>query len=323
MLDRLDGAVAGQARQRAATLRARLDAGEPIGEWSGYDVVTGATGVGRHLLARRDRAGGKAAEEVGAALRDMLDLLVRLALTGDATAGDRRVPAWWVRHDPAAEHAGTAGHLNLGLAHGVPGPLALLALAWRAGVRVDRHAEAAAAMAALLTDLRREDAAGPYWPNWTGSGADERLRRVRDVWCYGAAGLGRALYLAGTAFGEKDWTDTAEAAVRGAFATAGEHSVRDYALCHGWAGLLQIACRMAHDTGDPAYAVAADGFADRIRAGHDPGLPFGYRYAHAAAARDTDRPGLLEGAAGIALALHCHATGAPPATGWDAALLLD
>lgn len=33
-------------------------------------------------------------------------------------------------------------------------------------------------------------------------------------------------------------------------------------------------------------------------------------------------PGLLTGAAGIALALHAYATDAPPRTSWDAAFLL-
>jgi hypothetical protein len=135
--------------------------------------------------------------------------------------------------------------------------------------------------------------------------------------------MARALYLAGAVTGEKDWQNTAHAAMHGALAAANDHTIHDFALCHGWAGLLQITWRMAYDTGDAAYAEAADKLAARISNGFDPETAFGFRYTHPAAPVSTDRPGFLEGAAGIALALHCHATGEPPVTNWDAALLLD
>ncbi|QXJ23764.1 lanthionine synthetase [Actinomadura graeca] len=332
LLSRLDEAIAGQALRWTRARRARLDAGDPVGDWGGYDVITGGSGFGRYLLARQERTG---AEATGEALRETLGLLVRLALAGDVTVGGRKLPVWWVRHDMTRGHA-DGGHLNLGLAHGVGGPLALLALAWRAGVRVDGQDEAAAAIVALLDAHRLDDDAGPYWPHETtldehghgherghGHGHGHAHRgRTRDAWCYGAAGMGRALFLAGAAFEEKEWRETGDAAVRGAFATSGEHSIHDSTLCHGWAGLLHIASRMGHDTGDPVHASAAGRFAGRLRESYDPDAAFGFRYTHPAAARVTDRPGFLEGAAGAALALHCHETGAPPATGWDAALLL-
>ncbi|WP_405748095.1 hypothetical protein [Streptomyces sp. NBC_01525] len=52
----------------------------------------------------------------------------------------------------------------------------------------------------------------------------------------------------------------------------------------------------------------------------------GGRQAAGGPARDTDGvvngAGLLTGASGVALALHAYAIDAPPASGWDAALLL-
>ncbi|WP_067459930.1 lanthionine synthetase C family protein [Actinomadura macra] len=320
LLSQLDEAIAGQVGRWARARRSRLAAGGTIGDWSGYDVITGGAGFGRYLLARHERTGDEA---TGEALRETLGVLVDLALAGTVTVDGREVPAWWVHHDMTRSHDVPGGHLNLGLAHGVGGPLALLALAWRAGVRVDRQDEAAAAIVALLNDRRLDDPAGPYWPHEITLDEHDHPGRTRDAWCYGAAGMGRAVFLAGTAFDEKEWRETGDAAVRGALTSSDERSIHDSALCHGWAGLLHIASRMGHDTGDPAYASAADGFAARLRETYDPDAPFGFRYVHPAAAHETDRPGFLEGAAGIALALHCHETGAPPVTGWDAALLLD
>lgn len=54
------------------------------------------------------------------------------------------------------------------------------------------------------------------------------------------------------------------------------------------------------------------------------GEPCGNRYAAGAGAVVApDRAGFLEGAAGIALALHGYANDEPAKTGWDTALLLD
>jgi hypothetical protein len=88
----------------------------------------------------------------------------------------------------------------------------------------------------------------------------------------------------------------------------------DQSLCHGRAGLLHLALGVD----DPA----AGGVAERVLAAFDPAMPFGFTSQHPRAARPLDRPGFLEGTAGIALVLHEYATGRPPRTGWDAALLL-
>lgn len=318
LLSQLDRAIIEQALQRAGTDRARVARGRPIGDWCGYDVISGGAGFGRYLLARYQLT---ADATVCDALGEVLATLVEVALAEDVLVEGRRVPAWWVMHDVAAGGVRGSGHLNLGLAHGIGGPLALLALAWTAGVRVDGQEEAMRRIVALLDELRQEDLAGPYWPHWVTLDPDAESPRLRGVWSDGAAGLARAIFLAGVALDEKEWQDTAHAALRGALLVIRDDTIHDFALCAGWAGLLQITWRMAYDTGDPLYVKAADRLATRIHEGFDPDAMFGFRYT--GTPETTDRPGLLEGAAGIALALHCHATGEPPATNWDAALLIN
>ncbi|WP_244187769.1 lanthionine synthetase LanC family protein [Streptomyces regalis] len=79
--------------------------------------------------------------------------------------------------------------------------------------------------------------------------------------CYGAAGAARAVYLAGAALNRADWRADAHAALRGALTAASGELILDSALCHGWAGLLQIVLRMAHDSADPSYRTVADALA--------------------------------------------------------------
>lgn len=319
MLQRLDREIAEESRNQVRSGRLRVSAGTPIGAHDGYDVINGATGIGRYLLCRYEMTGDPA---VGEALADVLDMLVSIGVADDVWVEGARLPAWWAYHIGT----GPAGHLNLGLAHGVAGPLALLALAWRAGVRVDRQDEAVDRIVALLSRWRVEHREGPGWPRWVvREEYDEPARsrsRGREVWCYGGAGVGRALYLAGAAFDRRDWRHQGDRGVRAAIDTAEDRVIHDFALCHGWSGLLQIVSRMATDTEDPEYRVAADLLACRVLEGMDQESPFGYRYRPAAGYPPVDRPGFLEGAAGVALALHTYARCAPPTTGWDAALLL-
>ncbi|MFP8885358.1 MULTISPECIES: lanthionine synthetase C family protein [Streptomyces] len=324
MLSGLDRHITDQARERARADLHRVHAGEPVGAWDRYDVLGGTAGIGRYLLARYESAAEpEARQAAGDALAEVLESLVAVATADEVTRHGTRLPAWWITD--GLEH-GLAEHLNIGLAHGVCGPLALLSVARRAGFRVARQDEAIERIMALLSHWRTTDGAGPRWPHLvtlTCLKGGELPGRGRDSWCYGAAGTARAVHLAGVALDRADWRADAHAAVRGALAAARDELVRDSALCHGWAGLLQIVLRMAHDSPDQDYRADADALAARVVDRFDAGAPFGYRYRHTLAPRDLDRPGFLEGAAGIALALHTYATGAAPATSWDSALLLN
>lgn len=329
MLTRLDRHITDQARSRTRADRARVRAGEPVGAWGRYDVLAGAAGIGRYLLARHQTAAEESARQAaGDALTDVLDTLVAVATARDIARDGTRLPAWWITE--GLEH-GLSEHVNLGLAHGVCGPLALLSLTWRSGFRVAGQDEAIERIMELLNRWRTlDDTAGPRWPHLITRAHIDSGRppeRGRDSWCYGAAGAARAVHLAGDALDRADWRGDAHAALRGALEAASDELIRDAALCHGWAGLLHLVLRMAHDSeGDPSapdYRCAADRLAARVVDGFDSESPFGYRYSHALAARPLDRPGFLEGAAGIALALHGYATGQAPTTSWDSALLLN
>ncbi|WP_344314368.1 lanthionine synthetase C family protein [Fodinicola feengrottensis] len=289
------------ARQGLATVRA----GQPIGDDTLYDVLSGITGLGRYLLARRD-----ASDLADATLTEVLRCLVAIAVAGDVRVDGVQVPAWWGA-------SGSRDCLNVGLAHGVPGPLALLALCWLAGIRIEGQDAAIAHIVALLDRWRRTDDNGPYWPLWV-TLDDHRGQpswsRRRDAWCYGAAGVGWALDLAGIALDRADWRAEAAAALRGSLATANDETIDNPGLCHGWAGLLHIARRMAIGT--------VDVVAERVLDAYAPDSAFGFRYYQTEGTWYAERPGFLDGVAGVALALHSYATGEMPRTGWDAALLL-
>ncbi len=321
LLCRVDAEVAPRA-EAVATRLAGAD-GCSVGD---FDVISGLSGVGVYLLRRREHP------EPGAALDSVLTTLAGLlADTGE--------PRRW--HTPAAlsgesmRQAYPDGNHNCGLAHGLPGPLALLAIAALEGVLVPGIRTALDVAARWLVDHRIEGERGPNWPNavpLNGSGeraddlpTDRPVVRSaaraagRDTWCYGSPGVARALWLAGQALDADEYRDLAVRALRAALArTPDERGITSPTFCHGTAGLLAITLRFAADTGLPDLADAAGELTAELLAAHEPGTLLGYRNIEPDDVR-VDQPGLLDGACGVALVL-LAAAGVP--AGWDRMFLL-
>ncbi|WP_051837511.1 lanthionine synthetase LanC family protein [Streptomyces sp. NRRL WC-3742] len=292
LLDALTPRVAETAAGRVAALRADLAAGAGLRAHT-FDTVSGAAGLGRLLLAL---------DPHGPALADLLAALVDLA----APTGEP-LPRWWTAGGPGlpgADPDHPRGHVNLGLAHGIPGPLALLSLARLHDVRVPGHDEAIEALALGLTAHRLPTGG---WPMTVPvedveSGRPPADAPTRAAWCYGTPGAARALHLAGTALARDDWRTTAVTALAATLADPATWHLSGPGLCHGTAGLLRITRRMAED----AASLAA----------HLPALTATTTRDLTAALAVGEPATLLEGTAGAALALH-------PADGsWDACLLL-
>ncbi|MFD7643721.1 lanthionine synthetase LanC family protein [Kitasatospora sp. NPDC059795] len=300
LLDALTPRVREAAAARTVALRAEVAAGAGLSAPT-FDAVAGAAGLGRLLLAL---------EPDGTALAELLAALVELTAP-DAGA---RLPRWWTAGGPGTVGVGPEyprGHLNLGLAHGIPGPLALLATARLHGVGVAGLDEAVAALGGWLAARR----VGCHWPMALRV-EDEEVGRLpadpptRAAWCYGTPGVARALFLAGTALGRPDWQRDAVDALAGTLREPAGWNLEGSGLCHGTGGLLRITQRMAEDSGSAELAAHLPVLAATVTRELDAAL---------GAAPD---PGLLDGTAGAALALHAHTDPRPDTPAWDTFLLL-
>jgi hypothetical protein len=322
------GTLLGQLDDHLSEAARLLSAPTNVRGWR-HDVITGLAGLGRYLLMSPATPPD--------AMRAILRHLV--ALTDPVEVEGIEVPGWWVMALPwTSMSEDTAeryrhGHGNLGISHGIPGPLALLALSWKAGLTVPGQREAMEGIVEWLLGWSSSDEHGIRWP--TTVTMDQHRDRAAGhaghpghagtvaSWCYGLPGIGRAIQLAGVALDRPDWTRVADQAMASLLGRpARQLQLRSAALCHGWAGLLQVAMRIdadSPDRGGPAARVA-ELAAERTLRFFDSGAAFGYRFPISGVLQEG--PGLLEGAAGVALALHGYATGQAPRTGWDAALLI-
>jgi len=311
LADAIDAALIPQASALAESVR-RDDRGLAFGR---FDAISGLAGIGAYLLARRERP------PVTAALERVLAALVALVVDGDRAAPRWRTPAELIGDEGVAARY-PHGVLNCGLAHGIPGPLAVMALALSDGVEVPGLRDATAAAAAWLTAHRSDDKWGPNWPSmvallerssWPGESG-------RAAWCYGSPGVARALWLAGTALGDEAVARLAVEAMQAVHRRP--VSVRQIdapTFCHGIAGLLQITLRFAADTGLPAFAQAAEELTDQIMEQYEPASVLGFRNLEPGGNR-VDHLGLLDGAPGVALVLLAAATDVEPS--WDRLFLL-
>ncbi|MFF3393780.1 lanthionine synthetase C family protein [Streptomyces sp. NPDC002669] len=311
----------GYQRELVRTALPAVPQDSPLPTIGHYELVRGMTGVGRYLLARAGTCG----EE----LETVLAYLVRLA-RGEVEHRGHKVPRWWALDAPriGAEHRLPDGHLNLGLSHGVAGPLALLSVAWSQGIRVPGQQEAIESAAGLLTRWAVRDEHGVFWPphlsldEWLAGPDAFAAPAGWPSWCYGAPGVSRGLQLAGLALDRTDWTGTAKESAERLLALPMERwAVDDHALCHGWAGALHQLGRLNEHIGDQRIEALRDRIAARLVADFDPELPFGHRFTMTKVPFGTDVSGYLDGAAGVALALDSYSVGGTPSD-WDMPLLL-
>ncbi|MER7787718.1 lanthionine synthetase C family protein [Streptomyces sp. NPDC097640] len=296
-LHTLDELVAAHTRRRLDAAHARIDQGTQT-SFAEYDLLRGLTGLGALLLRR-----APASDE----MKGVLEYLVRLTEPIPSRGGET-LPGWWVWHAPVRLGEPTpGGHANAGLAHGITGPLALLALAKRHGITVNGHDDAMARICRWLDRIRQSDHRGTHWPRWITRTTTAPTKPTAPSWCYGTPGLVRAQQLAATAQGDVHRKRMAERALL--YCLADPHQLdqlTNRGLCHGVAGLMRVVQRVAQDAENP------DLITDRLPQLSERFLSLG----------PPAETGLLEGTAGAALAFQSAEPDTTPASDWDACLLL-
>ncbi|MGW1032300.1 lanthionine synthetase C family protein [Streptomyces antibioticus] len=304
----LDSVLAVLVRTRLADAHHRMEAGRPP-RMQEYDLISGLTGLGALLLSRGTHPG---------LLDDVLRYLVRLLRQPIMFHGEE-VPGWWTSDSPSGrpDAAWPTGHGNFGMAHGVAGPIALLALSARAGHSVaGRHQALIHCCRLLETRAHCLRNGATAWPEtltidgWADRSIMPR-RPGRPSWCYGTPGIARALQLAAIACSRAAARRLAEDALT-TCATDPEQIARidNATVCHGWAGLCLTMDRAAADT-TPDSALRR--VLPRLRS----------RFAtHVAQHALPGSAGVLTGGDGALLTLHTLNPARPVATGWEACLLL-
>jgi hypothetical protein len=274
-----------------------------------YDLISGLVGLGVYALERWPRPAAVAC------LERVIDHLARTAEHRPDGVTWWTSPAW-LPPKTRAEHP--RGYYNLGLAHGVPGVIALLGQACAANIAV---ATARPLLDGAVRWLLAQQGPGGY-AHWVEPEGPDRPARL--AWCYGDPGVATALFWAARCVEEPAWEAEARAIARRAAQRPPEQAgVVDAGLCHGACGLGHLFNRLYQATGDGQFAEAARFWFERALQMARPRRGIGGYEAwlpdDKGAMTWVADPGLLTGAAGIALALLAATTATEPA--WDRMLL--
>jgi len=291
-----------------------------LASWSGdYDLIEGLVGLGVYALERGEPGHSLA---VG-----VLDQLARSARPRSGGLAWHTAPGLL---PPQQRAVAPDGYWDLGLAHGNPGVIAVLARMIASGVAVELAGELLDGAVTALLASEPATANGRY-PGWHAGGHDERAapepadeNRARLAWCYNDLGVSLALMSAAQATSNPGWYSEALVLARACTARSeAQAAVLDSFVCHGAFGAAHLFNRLRHATGDDAFASAAEHWlarglemrTDRPLAG------FARRLVRDGSERWSPDASLLNGASGIALVLHSMITDVEP--GWDRLLLAD
>lgn len=304
-LAKLDDAVCSITKSRLDQAHARIDRSEQP-EMREFDLVRGLAGLATYHLARHPDH---------EATHAVLAYLARLT---EPLSGSNTLPSWWVSVGPNGEPSTDyrQGHGNVGVSHGIGSVLAVLSLAQLRGLGTSAVEDAIARICAWTDEWRQGELDAPWWPGLItiGQVRDRRVApELRPVpsWCYGVSGTSCVQQLAGMALRDSTRQQVGETAMLRTLRepTQQNRLNRELGLCHGVAGLLHCAWRMSSGALTPEVRQELPRLTVLL-------------VGELGSVRQPVRPGLLDGMAGIALALHSIGMGSVPAPCWDSFLAL-
>jgi lantibiotic biosynthesis protein len=287
--------------------------------WRGdYDLISGLVGIGVYFCERL-RSGAAAARVGIAGVVAGLEAAAEIVdhgITWHTPA--ERLPPWEREEWPE-------GNYNLGVAHGVPGVIALLGSIASSG---DSTAAKARTLSAQATRWLRAQR-GPMTPRGCFPAAigGRPHPHARTSWCYGDLGIAAAGWSCAlrTDSDPAEWRELAMACATRPVDLCG---VTDPNLCHGASGIAHLCNRFYQASGDPVFRDAARTWFARTLAMRRPGegiAGFTARRPRVMGTSgdvvDVPAPDLLDGTAGVALALLAGLRDEEP--GWDRLLLCD
>jgi lantibiotic modifying enzyme len=277
-----------------------------------YDLIHGLVGLGVYCLER---------VSVPTARRCLELIVDRLSELAEPCTGGLR---WWSHPNllpPEQRATYPQGYYDLGLAHGLPGIIALLGKIHAAEISREKAGRLLEGAVHWLLQQKL-----PHGSESTFAAAHLPSKGCRLAWCYGDAGIAAALLLAARSVGEGCWEKEALAIARRAAVRDDQTSgVIDACFCHGSSGLAHIFNRLYQATGDEVFAAASRYWIERTLQFCNPDHgPAGYQIKTAGAngiAGFEDRYGILVGIAGIGLSLLAATSSVEPC--WDRVFLLD
>ena len=291
-----------------------------------YDPVQGICGIGRYAL---ENLSDPAFETLAKRCIEACITLIQPYFYKDQI-----VPGWFISPNDFLNQPYRSnfpkGTFNLGLAHGITGILAFLAIASLKGFIVPGQMDALRSLSSWIRQKSFLYNENPVWPqqiSW-----EEEIEKIppashlraKDAWCYGTAGIARSLFLAGTALENKELKEFALQAFRGIFSRSlEERQLISPNVCHGISGLILLSHFMSQAEGADDLKIHVKELEAVLLSSYQKTAPFGFQDIEGGQNGKycrIDKPGYLEGTVGILLTLLSICESLPK---WHLPLMVD
>ncbi|MGL5899486.1 MAG: lanthionine synthetase C family protein [Lactobacillaceae bacterium] len=216
------------------------------------DVISGIVGAGRYLM----KCPLKESKDV---IEKSISILN--GISSSILVEGNEVEGWYVPVNNLFTQSDKfefpKGAYNLGIAHGVSGFISYLSL-----LKLDKHPIESASLYNMTEWLINRGEDRDYGLCWASIlGIEEYTEpqinsrnTTRDAWCYGSAGIGRAVYLAGKALNNTNYIKKSKDIFENIFRRGNKKwGLEGPSFCHGYAGLMHIVSQMFQDTKDTFY----------------------------------------------------------------------
>ncbi len=281
-----------------------------------HELIGGLAGVGFYGLERAHCEGGR---RVVTAVVETLERQSRLQIDGVSWHKGAEFIADWQR-DKLPN-----GCWNLGLSHGMPGVISLLAFALRENICADISAHLLEQSVPWL--VKQYFQIGSRW-HVASTVEGPRPERSRLAWCYNELGTTMPILNAAEAMKRDDWrtfaADVLHSLESVSFKESGVYDTGetcDPAICHGIAGVAHLFAHGARELNDESLAATARGWMTTLLDARSqkhgvagfPGIGAPDKVTQVRPV--TDDPGFLEGASGVGLVLLAALADETP--GWN------
>ncbi|HHC9657276.1 TPA: lanthionine synthetase C family protein [Staphylococcus aureus] len=186
-----------------------------------YDTISGLAGIGRYLLNRID-----ANDTNVKALKRILTYFKDIQYSQNS---------WVVPQESqfleSDKNYFTEGNINLGLAHGVLGPMSLFALSVIKGITIENHQQVLKDMYQFIMD--EKFCSNDRWlQRYDLISERNHFNYIRNGWCYGNTGVMTTLFLIGKALQDDEIIQTSKKVMLQVVNDKDENLISP-TICHG------------------------------------------------------------------------------------------
>ncbi|MCR3758631.1 lanthionine synthetase C family protein [Clostridium felsineum] len=284
-----------------------------------YDVIQGMSGIANYLpLIYKD---------TDTYVKKILQYFINLSK--HINYNNNKIPGWFIKKDnlfnDEQKNYYSNGALNLGLSHGIPGPLIILCKSYSNSIFIDGQIDAIKTIVNDIVKLKIKDC-----NTWNSMVKVEdyingayNLYDIRDAWCYGSPGLSYSLLLASITLKDDRLLELSCDAMKEAVKR--RKGIFSPTFCHGYSGLAYISYKFYYKTKNKYFLNASDELLEKILSYYDSSAPFGFydiEHSNDCDIKNLNSIAFLDGVVGTLLTI-LELTLKSNNVYWDTAFLLD